>query len=98
MRRLPRLVDHSIHIHVPTGVYDGQVRRIQIHLDEDLDEAAEREASRRGISKAALIRASLVRELGEVKPPSPDPWLEMTGWVDDGPVEDLDAAIYEADR
>ncbi len=79
-------------------MYDALMRRIQIHLDEDLDEAAEREASRRGISKAALIRASLARELGELKPPAADPWLDMTGWLDDGPVEDLDAAIYEAGR
>jgi len=79
-------------------MYDQQVRRIQIHLDEDLDEAAEREASRRGISKAALIRASLARELGEQKPPAADPWLDIIGWLDDGPVEDLDAAIYEAGR
>lgn len=79
-------------------MYDASMRRIQIHLDEDLDEAAEREASRRGISKAALIRASLARELGELKPPAADPWLDMTGWLDDGPVEDLDAAIYEAGR
>src|SRR5262249_40410499 len=56
---------NGIHIHVPLGVYDGQVRRIQIHLDEDMDEAAQREASRRGISKAALIRTSLARELRE---------------------------------
>lgn len=79
-------------------MYDALMRRIQIHLDEDLDEAAEREASRRGISKAALIRASLARELGELKPPAADPWLDMTGWLDDGPVEDLDAAIYEDGR
>ena len=79
-------------------MYDALMRRIQIHLDEDLDEAAEREASRRGISKAALIRASLARELGELKPRAADPWLDMTGWLDDGPVEDLDAAIYEAGR
>ena len=79
-------------------MYNEWVRRIQIHLNEDLDEAAEREASRRGISKAALIRASLARELGELKPPAADPWLDMIGWLDDGPVEDLDAVIYEAGR
>ena len=74
------------------------VRRVQIHLDEALDEAAEEEAARRGISKAALIRESLARALGEPGPRSPDPWLAITGWLDDGPVDDLDAAIYEQKR
>jgi len=73
------------------------MRRIQIHLEETLDEAAEREAARRGISKAALIRTSLARELGEMKP-NTDPWSAMTGWLDDGPVEDLDAVIYEREE
>jgi hypothetical protein len=71
------------------------MRRVQIHLDESLDAAAAREASRRGVSKAALIRASLARELNQVAPASDDPWLAITGWLDDGPVEDLDAAIYD---
>jgi hypothetical protein len=74
------------------------MRRVQIHLDESLDEAAEREAARRGVSKAALIRASLARELNLVRPANDDPWLAITGWLDDGPVEDLDAAIYDERR
>jgi hypothetical protein len=32
------------------------MRRIQIHLDEELDEALARQAHDKGISKAALIR------------------------------------------
>ena len=71
------------------------MKRIQIHIDEALDDAAEAEAARRGLSKAALIRASLERELGENKQPAKDPWDAITGWVEDGPVEDLDRAIYE---
>jgi hypothetical protein len=74
------------------------MRRVQIHLDESLDEAAEREAARRGVSKAALIRASLARELNLVRPANDDPWLAITGWLDGGPVEDLDAAIYDERR
>ncbi len=74
------------------------MRRVQIHLDESMDEAAEREASRRGVSKAALIRASLARELNLVRPANDDPWQAIIGWLDDGPVEDLDAAIYDERR
>jgi Ribbon-helix-helix protein, copG family len=74
------------------------MRRIQIHIDEALDDAAEVEAARRGLSKAALIRASLVRELASDTRPDADPWQALTGWLDDGQVEDLDAVIYDQDR
>jgi len=74
------------------------MRRIQIHIDEALDDAAEMEAARRGLSKAALIRASLARELAGETPPDSDPWQALTGWLDDGQVEDLDAVIYDQDR
>jgi ribbon-helix-helix CopG family protein len=74
------------------------VRRIQIHIDEALDDAAEAEAARRGLSKAALIRASLARELALDERSARDPWQALTGWLDDGPVEDLDAVIYDGTR
>ena len=67
---------------------------MQIHLDEELDRAAAAEAARRGVSKAALIRASLAKELGA---PSPDPdaaWAAMTGWLEDGGVEGVDDVVY----
>jgi Ribbon-helix-helix protein, copG family len=79
-------------------VYTGHVRRIQIHIDEALDDAAEAEAARRGLSKAALIRASLARELVVDQRPATNPWKALTGWLDDGPVEDLDAVVYDRDR
>jgi len=76
----------------------AQMRRIQIHIDEALDDAAEAEAARRGLSKAALIRASLAHELAVDERPATDPWEAITGWLDDGPVDDLDAVIYERGR
>jgi hypothetical protein len=74
------------------------MRRIQIHIEEALDDAAEVEAARRGLSKAALIRASLARELASEARPDGDPWQALTGWLDDGQVEDLDAVIYDPAR
>ncbi len=68
------------------------MRRIQIHIDAALDDAATAEAARRGISKAALIRACLGKELRTTQ--TGDPWEAMIGWLDDDPVEDLDEAIY----
>jgi hypothetical protein len=70
------------------------MRRIQMHIDEDLDRAAAAEARRRGVSKAALIRASLERELDAAAPDPDDPWDAMIGWLNDGAVEDIDEVIY----
>jgi hypothetical protein len=72
------------------------MRRIQIHIDKALDDAAEAEAARRGQSKAALIRQALGRELQLVQAASEaDPWQAMVGWLDDGPAEDLDSVVYD---
>ena len=71
------------------------MRRIQIHIDEALDARAEAEASRRGISKAALIRSTLAQGLTPAPAASTDPWQALVGWLDDDPVDDIDAVIYE---
>lgn len=68
------------------------MRRIQIHLDESLDDAAAKEAGRRGISKAALIRECLAAGVARVH--SSDPWEAMIGWLDDEPVDDMDSVVY----
>jgi hypothetical protein len=70
------------------------MRRIQIHIDEALDRVVADEAARRGISKAALIRASIAREVGAPAAPPDDPWGAMVGWLDDDPVDDVDDVIY----
>ncbi len=70
------------------------MRRVQIHLEEELDRAAAAEASRRGVSKAALIRDSLAKELGTV-PADPDAaWAAITGWLEDGGVKNVDDVVY----
>jgi hypothetical protein len=71
------------------------MRRIQFHIDQVLDDAAEAEAARRGKSKAALIRQALARELQVRAPSEADPWEAMVGWLDDGPVEDPDSVVYD---
>jgi hypothetical protein len=63
-------------------------------MDEELDQAAEAEAARRGISKAALIRASVAHELGTDSAEAADPWDRISGWLDDDPVQDIDEAVY----
>jgi hypothetical protein len=70
------------------------MRRIQIHIDEELDEAVAAEARRKGVSKAAVIRSLIAREVRPSAPPAGDPWDAITGWLDDDPVDDIDDVIY----
>lgn len=71
------------------------VKRVQIHLEEELDRAAAAEAARRGVSKAALIRASLANELGASPPDADAAWEAMTGWLEDGGVHNVDDVVYK---
>lgn len=70
------------------------MRRIQIHLDESMDDAAAKEAERRGLSKAAIIRECLAAGLQQSGSHATDAWEAMIGWLDDEPVDDIDEAIY----
>jgi hypothetical protein len=71
------------------------MRRIQIYLDEPLDDAVGAEAARRGVSKAAVIREAVADKVAPAVPAPDDPWQAMIGWLDDEPVEDIDAIVYE---
>ena len=75
-------------------MYTDGMRRIQIHIDETLDAAVKAEAARRGVSKAALIRSCIAREVGAPAAAPGDPWDAVTGWLDDDPVDDIDDVIY----
>lgn len=70
------------------------MKRIQIHIDDELDAAAEVEAVRRGMSKAALIREALAERLAIMDAKPDDPWEAMRGWLDDEPVDDIDEVLY----
>jgi hypothetical protein len=70
------------------------MRRINIYIDDELDGRAEREARRRNISKAALIRESLLAALGPTS--DSDPIDLLVGLSDAEPVDDLDSVIYGA--
>lgn len=70
------------------------MRRINIYIDEELDERAAQEARRRGISKAALIRRCLLAELRPVA--GRDPVDELVGMSDAAPSDDIDAVVCGA--
>lgn len=81
------------------GVYDGGVRRINIHLDEDLDAELAAEAARTGESKAALLRRAARAWLERRPAAEPNEgWSSFTGVVTGIPADDGhdDEVIYRA--
>lgn len=67
------------------------VRRLQISIDEELDEALAVEAARRRMSRAAVIR-ELVRQ--HLRPDrEPDPFAALIGDIDDD-AGDIDEVVY----
>jgi len=75
-------------------MYTRLMRRINIYIDEALDRQAEQEARRRSLSKAALIRQSLLLMLGSSG--EGDPVDDLVGLSDAQPADDLDEVIYGA--
>ncbi len=68
------------------------MRRVQIHLDEAVDDHLAAEAARRALSKAALIRALLAETLDLEAAPD-DPFDELVGSLDTEPA-DVDEVVY----
>jgi Arc/MetJ family transcription regulator len=84
------------------GVYDWLVRRVNIHLDEELDAELAAEAARLGESKAEVLRRAarewLDRRTAATDDPGGpvDPWDAFTGAVTGPPLDDRsdDEIIY----
>jgi plasmid stability protein len=68
------------------------MKRLQISIEEEMDDALGVEAARRHTSKAALIR-ELVRESLGGKRPSADPMAALIGDIDDE-AGDIDEILY----
>ena len=73
-------------------MYHEAMRRIQISIEPELDEALAVEAARRKTSKAAVIRELVRDRLGE-RPE--DPMAKLVGDIDDE-AGDVDRVIYGA--
>ena len=74
-------------------MYAVPMKRLQILIEEELDEALAREALRSGTSKAALIRRYVREQLGGLPPLRADPLGQMIG-VDDFDPEDIDQVVH----
>ena len=72
------------------------VRRIQIHLEDDLDEALARQALDRGVSKAALIREYLAQHVAKEHRGKDRPSRRLIGVYEGSPGESasVDNLLY----
>jgi hypothetical protein len=77
------------------------VKRLQIMIEADLDEALGLQAEREGVSKAALVRRYVGERLRPLPPLDEDPlWLGM-GMIKDGDPnssQQIDEVVYGLDR
>ena len=69
------------------------MKRFQILLDDELDEALQREARRRGTSKAEVLRVLARDSLVPLAPLSADPIARMSG-RDEYEPSDIDEVVY----
>jgi len=67
------------------------MRRVNIHLEEEVDRELAAEAARRGVSKAALIREYVRRG---IQTTTIDPIDAVIGVGEGEPVDDIDQVLY----
>jgi predicted transcriptional regulator len=72
-------------------MYTVTMRRLQIYIDDDMDESLAIRARREGTSKAALIRNAVREQYGEYA--TDDPLDEWVGLVD-AESGDIDDVVY----
>ena len=70
------------------------MRRIQIYVDEELDDALKAESARSGCSKAALIRRCVAEKLALSDATDRDPITALIGTVDVDP-GDIDHVVHK---
>jgi plasmid stability protein len=69
------------------------MKRLQIHIDEEMDHALGVRAAREGTSKAALIREFVAERLDDG--PGRDPLDDLVGSIDAEPGA-VDDVVYDA--
>lgn len=75
-------------------VYTPRMRRIQLYVDDGVDQVLSAEAARRGVSRSAVIRDAVRTSLKDYFDNEPDPIDSLIGSVDIDPIDDIDEVIY----
>ena len=73
-------------------MYTPNMKRLQIYIEEELDDLLAVRARRGHTSKAALIREAVRRSIGEPEPTS-DPFRDWIGGSD-APSVPVDEVVY----
>ena len=73
-------------------MYTAPMRRIQIYIEEELDDRLSAEANKSGRSKAELIRESVAERFGEAARKR-EPLDALVGSIDAEP-GDVDEVVY----
>jgi Ribbon-helix-helix protein, copG family len=77
------------------------MKRLQIMIEPELDDALERQAAKEKVSKAALIRRYVRKELKPLPPIEEDPIWDLVGMVEGGGPDDslsVDDVVYGPKR
>ncbi len=77
------------------------MKRLQMMIDEELDEALAHEAARQHVSKAELIRRYVREKLRPLPPIEEDPLWELVGMFKEGHPDEsqrVDEVVYDLDR
>ena len=75
-------------------MYTLSMRRIQLYMDDDLDDALSAEAARSGVSRSALVRDAVRVSLSAYFDAPTDPVDDLVGWLDVDPDGEIDPVVY----
>jgi len=70
------------------------MRRIQIYIEEELDDVLQAQAAKNGCSKASLIRECVAARYKGAEAIENDPITALVGSIDAEPCDDIDEVIY----
>lgn len=70
------------------------MKRLQIYIEESVDDRLGIEAARRGVSKAAVVREAVSAYLDEDGGTEGDALDDLVGAIDADPIDDIDEVAY----
>ncbi len=71
------------------------MRRIQLYIDSEIDEALSSAAAKQGVSRSAFVRNAVRSSLADNAGAVNDPLDALVGSVTVTPDDDIDSVIYE---